>query len=263
MRIFFSLIALLLLQACQTTGGAIPSATIHPITSPITIGNLPVSGAEATQVMRTTIQQGDLNGVMEIKIRSRFSGEVGDKLVRLDMEITDVDVNVDNLNIKQSALENFEAMKGLKIELRYFPHEDRFEIESEGKSVSVNNEQSRAFSKMLKNAIVTGRSINQGDKVFDFDLADFLGDYKSAQSQSWAHGRLVAIAVGHTLYDGRLAIVCKGGGSIVAGKENIKFDTTYYVDVLTGFTLYGETKLDGFGKNNMTIGVTQILKVKI
>jgi hypothetical protein len=299
-RITIILMSLFLVQACQTTRSSIEGGAIQLITSPITIGTQSIRGAERIETKRTSMSNQQEEGYYEIITHSKFDADTNKNFVYIEFEVTDVEMDVGGLNSDQSRKirskmgDAAKASIGLETKIKMFLNENRIEMYMDGnfpisgknpfpmkfimnkegvetsqngvvKSAAINNKQKqtmKAFGKILRSSFVFGRTINQNDTVFEFSLSDFLGSSASVNHQSSASGKLKAIAIGHTLFNGRRVIVCKGDGSLAIKGQAIKLNTLYYVDVLTGFAIFSETRSVA-GTEKIKIEITESSEIRI
>lgn len=238
-RIIFPSILLLALTACQTTSSPQNSLPVTPLSQEIKIGDMNAQGARGTKTSRVFLHQGGQKGYIETTNDFKISATHTPNDFKLLIEVIDVSVTSNNLDIKAKDLNELKQLEGTQIALTIGRNGKGFELSVNGQPVTgEGRDQMEKFGKLLLDTFLAGKTVSQGQKVFDMDLAELFGLSDGEESM-----QIAATVIGQTVLHNRPVVVLKSVGSFSSGRELINLDGLWYVDTFTGLSSYSEFRV--------------------
>lgn len=249
----FAVVLAVALVGCQTTATNHIALDARPLTGPITIGNSPVSNAVYKSESRIVLRQGVNSGYMEMTLEGLFSVVSLKDETEIELEYTKADVITRDLTTAMSK-SDIEKLKGFKFKARFNASSNKLDISGNIPIKPAEEKQAQRMFAMFSKAFLFGRTVTQGQEVFNLDARELIGS---------VGGNISGRVVGQSIHDGRPVIALKGAGRITHQKISVDIDSTYYVDVFTGISVLSHTSMNATLENGTQMEVIEKQSVKL
>lgn len=249
----FAVVLAVALVGCQTTATNRIALDAKPLMGPIAIGNSPVSNAVYKSESRVVLRQGVNSGYMEMTLEGLFSVANLKDEIEIELEYTKADVIARDLTTAISK-SDIEKLKGFKFKARFNASSNKLDISGNIPIKPTEEKQAQRMFSMFSKAFLFGKTVTQGQEVFNLDARELIGS---------VGGNISGRVIGQSIHNGRSVVAIRGVGHIADRKNSMNLDSTYYVDVFTGISVLSHTSMNATLENGTQMEIIEKQSVKL
>lgn len=243
MRLLVASLLLFASSACANIGPIPLPENIQPIASETTIGSEPIEKAVVTELTELQLL-GRAEGAVSMTRTTRSKFDARFVAERVLLTFRHLGTEIDTEHVPPRVLRRLRSpvlSKDAVTKIFYDRTTDEtFQSVAQDGKTTFPKPPLGLLGQFFTRHVLTGRSVRQGQRLFEFKLSQIFGDGQVPPDLT-----VVGTAEGIGTVDGRKVIAVHISGSAKAKNRTTTVSGLYFADIETGFYIDGEIRIIG------------------